>query len=121
MLSEKKKKQFQKLLNDQLEELLKEPDKLLDGISDPNNEASDFTDQATMESEMDFSLHLEERKNNLMIKIREALERLEQGTYDICQECEEEIGEKRLEARPMTTLCIDCKQSQEKDERLRGF
>ena len=104
----------------QLEELLKESDNLLDGVTEPINEASDFTDKASMESEMDFSFHLEERKNRLAAKISEALDRLEQGTYDICEECEEEIGEKRLMARPVTTLCIDCKREQEKDEKARG-
>jgi DnaK suppressor protein len=52
------------------------------------------------------------------MKIREALERIEDGEFGICESCEEMIGEARLKARPVTTLCIDCKTEQERQEKI---
>ena len=59
--------------------------------------------------------------SRLLQQVDAALVRLADGTYGICEECEEDIGEGRLEARPVTTLCIECKKRQEAQERLRGF
>jgi len=56
----------------------------------------------------------------LLAKIEEALERVEDGTFGVCEACGEEIGVKRLEARPVTTLCIDCKTLQETKEKAQG-
>jgi len=56
----------------------------------------------------------------LLSKIEEALQRVEDGEYGICEDCGDEIGLKRLEARPVTTLCIDCKTAQETKERSQG-
>jgi DnaK suppressor protein len=53
--------------------------------------------------------------------IKEALERIETGEYGICEVCGEEISEARLIARPVTTLCIDCKKKQEQEEKVRGI
>jgi DnaK suppressor protein len=69
---------------------------------------------------MDFNLHLRERESKLIGKIREALERIEDDAFGICEACGENITEKRLKARPVTTLCIDCKRREENNERLRG-
>ena len=57
----------------------------------------------------------------LIGKIKDALERLSNETYGICEACGEEISEARLKARPVTTLCIDCKKRQETDEKVRGL
>jgi DnaK suppressor protein len=64
---------------------------------------------------------MRDRERKLITKIKEALERIENGTYGICEECEEEIFEGRLNARPVTKLCIDCKSRQESDERINGM
>jgi DnaK suppressor protein len=57
-----------------------------------------------------------------MVKIEEALRRLDDGAYGICDDCGEQIGIARLKARPVTTMCIDCKSAQEDEERKnRGF
>jgi DnaK suppressor protein len=121
MLDEKKKDFFTKLLNKQLDELLKK-DKAspVSSVAGAPGLAPDFTDQASFESDMDFNLHLKERENRLIFKIREALERLENGTFGICEICGEEISESRLKARPVTTECINCKKNQENQEKLRG-
>ena len=55
--------------------------------------------------------------SNLIFKMQEALERLESGEYGVCEECGEDIGIARLKARPVTTLCIECKSNQEIAER----
>ncbi len=81
----------------------------------------DITDQATLESDIDMNLHIKERDSKLIMKIKHALDRIDNGTYGICEECGEEISEKRLRARPVTSVCIDCKRAQENQERLRGI
>jgi len=122
MLNEKKKTYFINLLNKQLNELLqKEKDTPVSSVVSVTGQAPDFTDQATFESDMDFNLHMKERDNKLIFKIKEALERIENGTYGICEVCGEKITESRLKARPVTTVCITCKQNQETQEKLRGI
>jgi DnaK suppressor protein len=121
MLDEKKKAFFTKLLNKQLDELLKkEKETPVSSVAGVPGLAPDFTDQASFEADVDFNLHMKERENRLTFKVREALERIEKGTYGICEICGEEIGESRLKARPVTTECINCKKNQENQERLRG-
>ncbi|MDE7065060.1 MAG: TraR/DksA C4-type zinc finger protein, partial [Desulfovibrionaceae bacterium] len=56
----------------------------------------------------------------LIRKIQAALQRIEDGSYGLCEECGEEIGVARLKARPVTRLCINCKSKQEEDEHLRS-
>ena len=79
----------------------------------------DPTDRATQESDRTFELRIRDRERRLINKIQEALARIETGTFGICEVCEEDISEARLKARPVTTLCIDCKMEQEKKERFR--
>jgi DnaK suppressor protein len=122
MLNEKKKIYFTNLLNKQLNELLKkEKDTPVTSVVGVSGQAPDFTDQATFESDMDLNIHMKERENKLIFKIKEALERIENGTYGICDICGGPITETRLKARPVTTECITCKQNQENQERLRGI
>jgi DnaK suppressor protein len=66
-------------------------------------------------------LRIRDRERTLIGKIREALERIEDGTYGICEECGEEITAERLKARPVTTLCIECKKRQETEEKVKGL
>ena len=65
-------------------------------------------------------MRLRDRERKLIRKIQEAMGRIEDGTYGICEECGEDIGVPRLKARPMTTLCIKCKARQEAEEDIRG-
>ena len=62
-------------------------------------------------------LRIRDRERKLIFKIQEALRRLDDGEYGVCEECGENIGIERLKARPVTTLCIECKSSQEMEER----
>jgi len=121
MLSEKKKKYFKDLLNKRLDELVEEATKTVTGMTDQEDNFPDPTDRASLESDRNFTLRIRDRERKLIGKIKEALERLEEGTYGICEACGEEISEERLKARPVTTLCIDCKKKQEMEEKLRGI
>ena len=79
----------------------------------------DLGDQATAVADQNFMLRLKEREQKLLKKIDEALDRITQGTFGICESCGGEISFKRLKARPVTTLCIECKTKQEEDEKVR--
>ncbi len=80
----------------------------------------DLSDQATAESDQSFSIRLKEREQKLLKKIDEALERMAAKAYGICTSCGGEIPYQRLKARPVTTLCIQCKTLQEEQEKIRG-
>jgi len=79
----------------------------------------DMGDQASAEIDRNFMLRLRGREQKLLKKIDGVLESIESGSYGICEACGAEIGIERLEARPVTSLCIECKTEQEEEERLR--
>lgn len=121
MLSKKSQEHFKTLLNERLEELLTEANRTVSGMTDDRESFPDPTDRATLESERNFTLRIRDRERKLIVKIKEALERLEQGVFGLCDQCGEDISEQRLRARPVTTLCIKCKQAQENEEKLKGI
>jgi DnaK suppressor protein len=79
----------------------------------------DLGDQATAEIDRNFMLRLRGRERKLLKKIDDAIERIDQGVFGICDKCGEEIDIRRLEARPVTNMCIECKTQQEEEEKLR--
>ena len=87
--------------------------------TDDDDTFPDPNDRATLESDRNFVLRIRDRERKLKSKVEKALERLENGTFGICEECSGEISEGRLKARPVTTLCIQCKEEQEKQEKAR--
>lgn len=121
MFTKKKREEFRALLNERLNDLLSDANRTVSGMTDPAENFPDPTDRATMESDRNFELRIRDRERKLIGKIKEALERIEDGTFGICEECGEDISEERLKARPVTTLCIDCKKKQEKDEKVKGL
>jgi len=120
MLKKKQLKDFENLLNEKLDGLLDEASKTVSGMSNPNENLPDPADRASLESDRNFTLRIRDRERKLIGKIKEALERIEDGTYGICESCQEDISPKRLKARPVTTLCIDCKKRQEDEEKIKG-
>ena len=90
-------------------------------MTDTEETFPDPTDRATLESDRNFILRIRDRERKLIMKIREALQRMEDGTFGLCEACGDEIGIDRLKARPVTTLCIECKRRQEANERARGM
>ena len=78
----------------------------------------DMSDQATAEQDQSLNIRMRSREQKLLVKIEEALGRISSGTYGICEECEQQIAFERLKARPVTTLCIECKTEQEEQEAM---
>jgi len=120
MLGEKKQEYYRDLLNKRLTNLLDEANKTVSGMTDHRENFPDPTDRATLESDRNFTLRIRDRERRLIAKIKEALDRLDKGTFGTCDECEEDISDERLMARPVTTLCIKCKKNQENEEKLKG-
>src|SRR4029079_6677002 len=113
-------RQFRRLLDEKMGDLLAEADRTVDGMNEKEN-FPDPTDRASLESNRNFTLRIRDRERKLIGKIKEAIARIDDGSYVKCEEGGENIGRARLEARPVTTLCIDCKSLQEARERqLRG-
>jgi DnaK suppressor protein len=115
---------FKGLLEGRLHVLLEEAGKICNDMrQDGNGDFPDPTDRASLESDRNFLLRIKDRERKLIMKVKEALDRIDNGTFGICESCGMPISEKRLMARPMTTQCIDCKTEEEKkerSERLRG-
>jgi len=107
---------FRRLLKQRLQELRLEAGKTVEEMDDEKN-FPDPTDRASLESDRNFTLRIRDRERKLILKIQEALRRLDNGDYGICESCGEKISIARLRARPVTSLCIDCKSSQEIEER----
>ena len=81
----------------------------------------DPTDRASHEANRNFMLRIRDREHKLIKKIKKALQRIENGTFGVCEQCEEEITIERLKARPVTTQCIDCKSKEEALEKALGL
>jgi len=79
----------------------------------------DPTDQASMETDRNFELRIKDRERKLIKKIDQAIERIKEGEFGECDSCGGDISIKRLQARPVTTQCIECKTAQEQEERTR--
>ena len=119
-MEKEKLEAFRAILLDQLNTLLKTSGVTIEGMSREKLGVWDEGDRASLEAHRGLILRLRDRERKLMMKIMEALRRIDEGTYGICEECGRPISEERLKARPVTTLCIDCKRDQEEEERLRG-
>jgi DnaK suppressor protein len=108
---------FRVILNERRTSLIQQAQKTLesDMVLSPDDRF-DEVDQASSEYMQAFSFRLRGREKFLMDKIELALRKIDEGTYGICEECEEMIAIKRLQARPEAPLCIQCKEAQEKEE-----
>lgn len=112
---------FEKLLTDQLEELLSQADDTVTGMTTPKENFPDPTDRASLEAERNFMLRIRDRESKLIKKVKKALQRIEDKTFGTCEQCGEDISVKRLKARPVTTQCIDCKTKEEALEKALGL
>ena len=111
-------KKFHKILVDMKDGLVANAQRAVAG--DVHLDPDDFPDEidsASSDANLAFIGRLRERERALIQKIDQALGRIGEGSYGRCVLCEEDIGLKRLKARPVATLCIDCKSQQEKLER----
>ncbi len=112
---------FKNLLNDRLNELLSHADSTVTGMTQPKENFADPTDRASHEADRSFELRIRDREHKLIKKIKKALMRIDNGTFGICEACEEDIDIKRLKARPVTTQCIECKTREEDLEKSLGL
>ena len=98
-------------------ELLSKAEKVKgEGLSQPEY-VMDMADLAAAEADRNYLLRLKDRERKLIYKIDRVLDKMEKGEFGICMECGGEIDAKRLEARPMTDFCFECKTKQEKEEK----
>jgi DnaK suppressor protein len=111
---------FRRLLAQKANDLLDEAEKTVSDMTTGKENFPDPNDRATLESDRNFELRIRDRERKLLVKIQEAIKRIDDGLFGMCDVCGGPISEKRLMARPVTTLCIDCKTKQEKIERLKG-
>ena len=109
----------QKLLNWRTE-LVKESSDTLQDLKETNLNEPDLNDRASNEADQYLELRTRDRMRKLIKKINQALDRIENGTYGYCEETGEPIGLGRLEARPVTTLCIEAQERHERKEKTQA-
>jgi DnaK suppressor protein len=100
------------------EDLLTEANGTLNTLSEENFQKPDMTDRAQIESDASLQLRTRDRERKLLSKIEAALRRIEEGTYGYCEETDEPISLKRLEARPIASLSLDAQERHERMERV---
>ena len=112
-------KKFREILEERRKAIVDAADTFGDQsvVFDPDDLA-DEVDLATSETDQALNLKLRDRERTLLKKIDKALNKIEAGEYGDCESCGDPIGVKRLEARPVTDLCIRCKEEQEARERV---
>lgn len=117
MLTEKQKDQLREvLMAERLRLVANAKEGLAFSMNRERNIGRDSIDESMEEEIFSTELRLRDREKFLLGKIDESLRRLDEGVIDECEDCAESIGVKRLLARPVTTLCIDCKEEREKEE-----
>jgi DnaK suppressor protein len=111
---------FRQILASWKRDLMEEVDRTVLHMKDEAANFPDPNDRATQESEFSLELRTRDRERKLIRKIEEALQRVEDGSYGYCVETGEEIGVKRLEARPVATLCVEAQERRERREKQYG-
>ena len=113
-----KVKRYKSMLHQRIDEILKANGKPLFPVEDMNGPLPDMYDLASFETERLYEYALKDRERRSIVELIEALKRIDEGIYGICEDCGKAISEKRLQAAPAATLCIECKAEAEKMERV---
>jgi DnaK suppressor protein len=108
---------FRKIMEALKGELLGDIERTVHTMQDEATVFADPNDRASQESDIALELRNRDRERKLIKKIDESIARIDSGEYGYCDSCGVEIGLKRLEARPTATLCIDCKELEERKEK----
>ena len=117
MLTESEKTQIRRVLDDAKKRLARTGQHALSySMNHERNIGRDSIDESMEEELFSTEMRLHDREKFLLGKINKQFVRLENGTIDVCDDCGESISFRRLLARPVTTLCIDCKEQSEKEE-----
>ena len=111
---------FKELLSRQLDELLLHAEKTVAQLVRDDGLSADILDQAASDIDRNYTLRICDRESRLIGKIKTALAKIEEGTFGICESCDEQIGIERLKARPVTAFCIRCKTQMEAFEKVSG-
>ena len=111
---------FRFMLTQKINDLLSEAEKTVSEMTTGKDNFPDPNDRASLEADRNFELRIRDRERKLILKMREAIQRIDDGVFGSCESCGGPISEKRLMARPVTTQCIDCKTREEKLEKLKG-
>lgn len=120
-MNQKELKRFRKILEDSKRAVVASARRTLaEEATFDTDDLPDEIDLASSEYTQSMVFRLRDREKFLLAKIDKALERIDDGSFGVCEQCEEEISVKRLEARPVTTLCIRCKEEQEREEKSYG-
>ncbi len=117
-MNKRKRKLYRGILNDRLDDLLDRAGNEVNRMASSEKlNFPDPTDRASLESDRNFDLRIRDRERKLILKIHAALDRIEGDTFGVCETCGEPIEEKRLKARPVTTMCFECKMEAEAREK----
>ncbi|HEV3285126.1 MAG TPA: RNA polymerase-binding protein DksA [Steroidobacteraceae bacterium] len=119
-MSKEQLEHFRSILDSWKQDLMEEVDRTVSHMKDEAANFPDPNDRATQEEEFSLELRTRDRERKLIRKIDDALKRIEDGSYGYCLETGEEIGIKRLEARPVATLSIEAQERRERRERQYG-
>ena len=117
-MNENQQAHFRGLLLAWKKELMEEVDKTVTHMKDDATNFPDPNDRASQEEEFALELRTRDRERKLIKKIDESLETIDSGDYGFCETCGVEISIRRLEARPTATQCIDCKELDERKEKV---
>lgn len=117
-MDEKELEQFRKILTDLLDDLEAQSEQAVSDLMLEQDREIEALAESSMQMNWAVTLRLRSRESRLIRKIKSALERIEEGTYGICEVCGENISIKRLLARPVTSKCIECKEREEKTESI---
>ena len=117
-MNETQREYFRRKLLSWREEILRGSNETLRQLKEEDNRVADMSDWASYETERNFQLRARDRERKLWSKIDEALRRIEEGTYGYCEETQEPIGLRRLEARPIATLSIEAQERHERREKV---
>jgi DnaK suppressor protein len=117
-MNEAQREYFRRKLLHWRDEILRGSTETLRQLKEEDNRLADLSDWASYETERNFQLRARDRERKLLSKIDEALRRLEDGSYGYCEETQEPIGLRRLEARPIATLSIEAQERHERREKI---
>ncbi len=116
-LGKKTMEEFRGTITKRMNDLISEARQQMGNMTEVKETPADLTDQASEEMDRNFLLRIKDRERKLILKMREAIERIDAGTFGVCEVCGESIGMERLRARPVTTQCIECKTDMEEQEK----
>jgi len=112
---------FRKLLTDERSRILQNAIRMADrNVTIDADDVPDIVDLATSDLTLNLNVEIRERERHLLNKIEVALAKIDDGSFGVCDDCGEAIAPGRIQARPVTTLCIKCKEEEEEQEKRSG-